>query len=250
MFRKILLAVARAGAARLALCSWRRTEEASPAASTWITTRSTPRSIRARKRSPPTSRFASSALDNDISTASFELNNAFNVSRVVDDAGHQIPASRSGQDMGVRLSFPAPLVKGKPTTVTFQLRRAFDRPGRIARLRHQVRRHPERLRVSDVSGALVSGERLQRGSIHVGSPYHGTQRISGDRERPGKFASPPARRQDGLQLSIHQALVSGKHRGGARRSGESEFGRRRPRPSISGRSKTWPTRMARRPARC
>jgi hypothetical protein len=59
------------------------------------------------------------ALDNDISTASFELNNAFNVSRVVDDAGHQIPASRSGQDMGVRLSFPAPLAKGKATTVTF-----------------------------------------------------------------------------------------------------------------------------------
>jgi hypothetical protein len=59
------------------------------------------------------------ALDNDISTASFELNSAFNVSRVVDDGGHQIPASRSGQDMGVRLSFPAPLAKGKPTTVTF-----------------------------------------------------------------------------------------------------------------------------------
>jgi hypothetical protein len=59
------------------------------------------------------------AVDNDISTASFELNSAFNVSRVVDDTGHQIPASRSGQDMGVRLSFPAPLAKGKPTTVTF-----------------------------------------------------------------------------------------------------------------------------------
>jgi aminopeptidase N len=59
------------------------------------------------------------ALDSDISTASFELNNAFNVSRVVDDSGHQIPASRSGQDMDVRLSFPAPLAKGKPATVTF-----------------------------------------------------------------------------------------------------------------------------------
>jgi hypothetical protein len=59
------------------------------------------------------------ALDNDVSTASFELNNALNVSRVVDDTGHQIPASRTGQDMGVRLSFPAPLAKGKATTVTF-----------------------------------------------------------------------------------------------------------------------------------
>jgi tetratricopeptide (TPR) repeat protein len=59
------------------------------------------------------------ALDSDISSASFELNNAFNVTRVVDDSGHQINASRGGADMGVRLSFPAPLVKGKPTTVTF-----------------------------------------------------------------------------------------------------------------------------------
>jgi tetratricopeptide (TPR) repeat protein len=59
------------------------------------------------------------ALDNDISAASFELNSAFNVSRVMDDSGHQIPASRSGQDMAVHVSFPAPLPKGKATTVTF-----------------------------------------------------------------------------------------------------------------------------------
>jgi len=58
-------------------------------------------------------------LDNDVSSASFELNNAFNVSHVVDDAGRQIPASRSGQDGAVRLSFPAPLPKGKSTTLTF-----------------------------------------------------------------------------------------------------------------------------------
>jgi len=58
-------------------------------------------------------------LDNDLSSVSFELNNALNVSRVVDDSGRQIPASRSTQDFSVRLSFPAPLAKGKPTTVTF-----------------------------------------------------------------------------------------------------------------------------------
>jgi hypothetical protein len=58
-------------------------------------------------------------LDSDVSTASFELNNAFNVSRVVDDSGRQIPASRSTQDFSVRLSFPAPPAKGKPATVTF-----------------------------------------------------------------------------------------------------------------------------------
>src|SRR5580700_5363997 len=58
-------------------------------------------------------------LDNDISSLSFALNNALNVTSVVDDAGHQIPASRSCQDFSLRLSFPAPLAKGKPTTLTF-----------------------------------------------------------------------------------------------------------------------------------
>ena len=49
------------------------------------------------------------ALDSDISTASFELNSAFNVSRVADDSGRQISASRSGQDFSLppRLSSSA-----------------------------------------------------------------------------------------------------------------------------------------------
>ena len=58
-------------------------------------------------------------LDSDVSSASFELNNALNVSRVVDETGRQIPASRSSQDFTVRVSFPAPLTKGKATTLTF-----------------------------------------------------------------------------------------------------------------------------------
>jgi len=58
-------------------------------------------------------------LDADVAGASFELNNAFNVSRVVDDSGRQITASRANQDLGVHLTFPAPLAKGKPTTLTF-----------------------------------------------------------------------------------------------------------------------------------
>src|ERR1700730_1508458 len=58
-------------------------------------------------------------LDNDISSVSFELNNALNVSRVVDETGRQIPASRSTQDFTVQLAFPPPLTKGKATTVTF-----------------------------------------------------------------------------------------------------------------------------------
>ena len=59
------------------------------------------------------------AMDNDISSLSFELNNALNVSRVVDESGHEIQTSRSSQDFSVRLSLPAALVKGKPTTLTF-----------------------------------------------------------------------------------------------------------------------------------
>jgi Peptidase family M1 domain len=58
-------------------------------------------------------------LDDNVTSASFELNNALNVSRIVDDSGKQIPASRSAQDFSIRLSFPNPLTKGKPSTLTF-----------------------------------------------------------------------------------------------------------------------------------
>jgi len=58
------------------------------------------------------------ALDNDVSTAMFELNNALNISRVTDETGRQIPASRASE-LGVRVNFPAPLTKGKETTLTF-----------------------------------------------------------------------------------------------------------------------------------
>ena len=55
----------------------------------------------------------------DMSSASFELNNALNVSKVVDESGRQVPASRSQQDFAVRLNFPEMLRKGKASTVTF-----------------------------------------------------------------------------------------------------------------------------------
>ena len=58
-------------------------------------------------------------LDDNITSAAFELNNALNVSRVVDDKGKQIPASRNQQDFTVRLSFEQPLPKGQPVTITF-----------------------------------------------------------------------------------------------------------------------------------
>ena len=58
-------------------------------------------------------------IDDNITSAAFELNNALNVSRVVDETGKQIPASRNQQDFTVRLSFDQPLVKNQPVTITF-----------------------------------------------------------------------------------------------------------------------------------
>ena len=54
-----------------------------------------------------------------ITSATFELNSALNISRVVDEGGKQIPASRNQQDSTVRLSFDQPLAAGKPVTLTF-----------------------------------------------------------------------------------------------------------------------------------
>ena len=59
------------------------------------------------------------AVDDQVTTANFELNNALNLSRVVDDSGRQIPASRNQQDFTVRLNFPNPIPKGKQSALTF-----------------------------------------------------------------------------------------------------------------------------------
>jgi aminopeptidase N len=58
-------------------------------------------------------------LDDNTTSAAFELNNALNVSRVVDDTGKQIQASRNQQDFTVRLNFDRPLTKGQPVNITF-----------------------------------------------------------------------------------------------------------------------------------
>jgi tetratricopeptide (TPR) repeat protein len=58
-------------------------------------------------------------LDDNVTSAAFDLNNALNVSRVLDAQDKQIPASRNQQDSTVRLSFEQPLSKGQPATVTF-----------------------------------------------------------------------------------------------------------------------------------
>ena len=79
-------------------------------------------------------------LDDNITSAAFELNNALNVSRVVDDKGKQIPASRNQQDFTVRLSFDAAAGQGPGRHHHVLLRRQALRAGRFAGLRHQVRR--------------------------------------------------------------------------------------------------------------
>ena len=58
-------------------------------------------------------------VDDNVTSAAFELNNALNVSKVVDASGKQIPASRNQQDFTIRLSFDQPLPKGQAQTITF-----------------------------------------------------------------------------------------------------------------------------------
>src|SRR5271157_2273938 len=59
------------------------------------------------------------AVDDNIATAGFELNNALNVSRVEDAAGKPIEMTRNQQDFSVRLTFQPPLPKGQTFTAIF-----------------------------------------------------------------------------------------------------------------------------------
>ena len=94
-------------------------------------------------------------LDNDISSVSFELNNALNVSSVVDDAGHRDSgiAVRPGFQSAAQL--PGSLGEGQADHAHVHLRRASHWRGRFAGLRDQIRSHSERVRLSDVSGEVV-----------------------------------------------------------------------------------------------
>jgi hypothetical protein len=74
---------------------------------------------------PATSSIAAKAtvrfvpVDDSISSAVFDLNNALNVSRVLDGQDRPVQASRDQQDFTVRLNFDQPLPKGQPASVTF-----------------------------------------------------------------------------------------------------------------------------------
>ncbi len=58
-------------------------------------------------------------VDDNQTTATFELNNALTLARVVDSENRQIPVSRSQQEPTVKLSFPYSLAKGKAVTLNF-----------------------------------------------------------------------------------------------------------------------------------
>ena len=85
---------------------------------TWTTTRSMRRWIPSAQTIRATAKVRFTPLD-DLTSLSFELNNALNLDSVTDEAGRQVPASRVAQDMTVRLSLAETLPKGKPATLTF-----------------------------------------------------------------------------------------------------------------------------------
>ena len=58
-------------------------------------------------------------LEDGMTNAVFELNNALTVSKVTDEKGTALTATRNQSDFTVRVAFPQPLSKGVATTVTF-----------------------------------------------------------------------------------------------------------------------------------
>ena len=56
----------------------------------------------------------------DINFASFELNNALRISKVLDEKGRALTAERITQENAVRVSFPTTLTKGSTSTITFE----------------------------------------------------------------------------------------------------------------------------------
>jgi len=58
-------------------------------------------------------------LDDQTTSATFELNNNLNISKIADEHGGSINGQRNQQENSVRLTFNSPLPKGQATTVTF-----------------------------------------------------------------------------------------------------------------------------------
>lgn len=58
-------------------------------------------------------------LDDQITSATFELNNNLNISKITDGTGQAITGNRNQQENTVRLTFPQALPKGQSVAVTF-----------------------------------------------------------------------------------------------------------------------------------
>lgn len=71
-----------------------------------------------------------------ISSVTFELNNALDLTRVTDGEGRQITASRFQEDQSVRLNLPQSLPKGQPGHADVCIRGKADGTGRVAGIRH------------------------------------------------------------------------------------------------------------------
>jgi tetratricopeptide (TPR) repeat protein len=56
----------------------------------------------------------------DVSSLNFELNNALSLDRVTGEDGRELNASRTAQDMGVRVSLPQSAGRGKAATISFE----------------------------------------------------------------------------------------------------------------------------------
>lgn len=56
----------------------------------------------------------------DASTLTFELNNALSVDRITGEDGSELPASRSAQDMSMRVSLGQPVARGRSASLTFE----------------------------------------------------------------------------------------------------------------------------------
>src|SRR5580698_3183268 len=62
----------------------------------------------------------------DISTATFELNNGLRVTKVTDDSGQTLSPERMTQDFTMRVQLSKPLSKGSSTSLTFEYDGTLD----------------------------------------------------------------------------------------------------------------------------
>ena len=82
-------------------------------------TSSTRRSIPIPRRFRRGQRVHFLPLDDQINALTFELNNALNVSRILDGKGQNIQSSRNPSDNTIRVTLPTGLPKGQPAVLTF-----------------------------------------------------------------------------------------------------------------------------------